>query len=453
MSRVRGLRTGGLVLAATVGCLVLAPLAGAKDYVVTKRTDPVPGACTKSDCSLREAIRAANAHPGLDRILLPSRLRYELARPSTGEDGALDGDLDITNSGLKIIHPGKGLATIDANGIDRVFNIFVGAPTRLVKLKITGGSHASSDDGSGGGILTYANLTVTDSIVTRNRAVGSSGMGGGIKAAAGKLTILRSTISRNVADDTSGAIDVVNNGVVIQDSVVTRNRADFAGMSYMYGDGVSKIVRSTISKNRSTGEAGALYFSESAGSMTILNSTFSGNVAGTDSGAISARNGTMKITNSTVANNRAGANGGGIWVLAPLELNSVTVARNVAAAGAGLYNAGNLDPFTVRNSLIALNKLTGGARNDCAGDPITSLGHNLISTTGPAAVCTWFTQPGDLLRANPRIGLLKANGGRTLTIALASNSPARNRADSTSPKRDQRGVKRVKPDIGAFERH
>ncbi len=92
--------------------------------MVTRHGDPVPNGCAKSDCSLREAIRAANAHAGPDKIVLPSTGIYKLAQLSTGEDGAKDGDLDITNDPLRIVHPAPGLATVDADGVDRVFEIF-----------------------------------------------------------------------------------------------------------------------------------------------------------------------------------------------------------------------------------------------------------------------------------------------------------------------------------------
>lgn len=45
---------------------------------------------------LREAVIAANEHRGADVISLPTG-RYELEIPSTGEDAAADGDLDITS--------------------------------------------------------------------------------------------------------------------------------------------------------------------------------------------------------------------------------------------------------------------------------------------------------------------------------------------------------------------
>jgi len=283
--RLLGLAVLGLA------ALACAPAAGAKTFVVNVRGDQSPAACTASHCTLREAIRAANSRAGADTVVLPSARTYNLVRPSTGEDGAMDGDLDITNDPLTIVHPGHGRATIDANDIDRVFEVFTGAPTKLVRLKITGGDIPSGTEGSGGGIRTYANLTLDRCIVTGNHAVGSNGAGGGIQTLNGRLTIRRSVVSRNVADDTSGAIDVgTDDGILIDHSTITRNRALFAGMSYMYGEGPSRIVDSTISSNRSSTETGGIYFSETEGTMTILRSTISGNVAAEDGGGFSARN-------------------------------------------------------------------------------------------------------------------------------------------------------------------
>lgn len=91
-------------------------------------------------------------------------------------------------------------------------------------------------------------------------------------------------------------------------------------------------------------------------------------------------------------------------------------ARNVAEAdddgfgpvGGELYRQGSA-AIEVRNGLVALN-LSGPQANDRAGDPITSLGHNLISTTDGGR--QGFSGPGDLVAANPRLGPLERNGGR-----------------------------------------
>ena len=55
--------------------------------------------------------------------------------------------------------------------------------------------------------------------------------------------------------------------------------------------------------------------------------------------------------------------------------------------------------------------------------------------------------------ADPRLGPLRNNGGPTLTIALLAGSPAIGAAGpGKAPARDQRGVNRTDPDLGAYER-
>ena len=459
-----GSRQARLGLALAAGLLIAAlaaPTASANFYPVTKHGDHAPNGCTKSDCTLREAVLAANAHPGKDRILLPSTRAYLLSRGGLPDDGAQRGDLDITNDPLRIYHGSSGWATIDAQGIDRVFEIFAGAKTTMENLLIIGGDHPTSQNGAGGGIHTRVDLILDHCIVSRNHARGPDGSGGGLQALDGKLWILDSEFVDNVTEDTSGALDIGNHGVTIKHSKFSGNRAPFAGVGYFYGDGDSEIGASTFAGNRSTGETGTIYFSESTGSLFVSRSTFSGNVAATDGGGFSARNGDVKMVNVTIANNRAGGNGGGLWVQTPITLNAVTLARNVADAdsagggeGAGIFVELGSGPMTkVRNTLVALNGYGNGAHNDCAGDPLASFGHNLLSTKGPAGACQGFDEPSDLVRGHPRLGDLKQNGGATKTIALRRGSPAINHANPASaPTRDQRGVLRQDPDIGAFER-
>src|SRR5439155_19826905 len=72
------------------------PNAAAATFAVTRTDDPVPGACD-SDCSLREAVLAANAGSGGDTIVLPAG-HYRLTISGPGEDAAATGDLDLTTS-------------------------------------------------------------------------------------------------------------------------------------------------------------------------------------------------------------------------------------------------------------------------------------------------------------------------------------------------------------------
>jgi CSLREA domain-containing protein len=70
MSPHRRRRIRGAGLIAAVAATLAPAAASAADFTVTTFADPPPDACAPADCSLREAIIAANAAPGPDRILL-----------------------------------------------------------------------------------------------------------------------------------------------------------------------------------------------------------------------------------------------------------------------------------------------------------------------------------------------------------------------------------------------
>ncbi len=451
--------------------LVVASAASAATYRVTKRTDPVPGPCTPNDCSLREAVRAANSSLGVaDRIELPSRRPYRLSQAGIDEDGALEGDLDITNNRLTIVHPGLGRAIVNGGELDRVFQVFSQAVLR--KLVIRNGN-ASSSTGYGGGIRASGRLTLVSSHVIDNEA---AACGGGIHTEAGAPLVLRhSRVAGNSAGSDGGGISASCFGgsgpVTIEASTVKSNTGDANEDDIGRGGGIylqttagvqSSIVRSTFARNRTGSEGGGIY--TDLGRLRISASTISGNRAGALGGGIEV-DGTMPlvVVNSTVVGNRTPSSGGGISLDAgTVRLNSVSVVRNrgntdglLSEAGGGLYDNG--ETFIVENSLIALNTvaaLTPGdppVKNDCSGaDPFESRGQNLLSTR---FLCDGFDEPGDIERSAPKLGRLRDNGGPTKTVALQAGSPARNRADAaTAPSRDQRGIRRQDPDIGAFER-
>src|ERR687888_1320010 len=97
-----------------------APNAAAATFTVTRTDDPGPGACD-SDCSLREAVLAANAGPGGDTIQLPAG-RFRLGRAGTNEDAGATGDLDLTKS-VVLTGAGARATIVDAAGLDRVLDV------------------------------------------------------------------------------------------------------------------------------------------------------------------------------------------------------------------------------------------------------------------------------------------------------------------------------------------
>src|SRR5437763_7386913 len=118
-------------------CLAAAAPASATDFVVTKTADTNDGACD-GDCSLREAIIAANANPGPDTIILGENQTYTLTLGPIDADGVISpgsGDLDITDS---LIIDGNE-SVIDGNNLDRVFDITGPITVTLNYVTIRGG--------------------------------------------------------------------------------------------------------------------------------------------------------------------------------------------------------------------------------------------------------------------------------------------------------------------------
>lgn len=169
----------------------------------------------------------------------------------------------------------------------------------------------------------------------------------------------------------------------------------------------------------------------------------------------------LQLTNVTLSGNSAGSQGGALFNLnqATASLLNVTLASNTAGdAGAGVFNlvqptATRPIPVGLQNTLLSH---PGEAAGDCAGAPVTSLGHNLASTS----TC-FLNEPGDLQVIAAGLGPLQANGGRSLTHALNPGSPAIDAGSPTMcPGVDQReflrpadgnGDQSAVCDIGAFE--
>jgi CSLREA domain-containing protein len=178
------------------------------------------------DCSLREAIRAANTNLPVDAcaagsdtetdtIVVPAGT-YTLTITSDPQDVGLGGDLDILNNtaapDLSITGAGAASTIIQAcpvdqktaacpagQGIDdRIFDV-QSAAVSMSGLTIRNGR---SDGVSGGGIKNQFGgtigatsvVTLTDCVVTDNIAVGVGADGGGIVSFGGIVNLLDMTV-------------------------------------------------------------------------------------------------------------------------------------------------------------------------------------------------------------------------------------------------------------------
>lgn len=471
MAKLIGVWVGASACAAAL----LGSSAQAATFEVTRTGDPKPGKCKPADCSLREAVIAANKRNGADTILLPGKGDYELTRGNLGEDGSKEGDLDVKDK-LAIKHPGKGRAAIDGNGNDRVLDVKQGAPTKLSRLKIHHGRlPAAIKNSSGGGIETASDLRVARSVISRNRADFDGGIDAGYDS---RLSLVRSVVKRNVAATGTGGVTVngTDGAMRIIRSRITANRAPVNGGLSMDGgsllmkrssltgnDGTvntgggalsqveGTISDSTIAGNKTASEGGGLsvtFFAD----ITIRGTTFSGNTGGNGGGLYVQQGPTVLIVNSTFANNHAVGEGGGIatgFGDEEVALISSTVAFNTAGFGTGGLHAEAT--MGVANTIAAHNLGPASAPDDCDGAFDADGGNLLTNLTD----CTGFDiGTTDELTTDARLAGLAPNGGPTRTVALRAGSPAIGLAiPSSSPARDQRGENRDgDPDSGAYER-
>lgn len=161
----------------------LASTASAATFTVTRGDDPNPGACLAADCSLREAIMAANGAAGADIIALPAG-HFVVDWPGVDADDPSDdeqGDIDVFQS-LTIQGAGSGETTIDGLALvnendDRIFHVHGATALTLADLTLANGE--SDVDGSGGGAVYLedddASLTADDVVFSQNIAYDTSG--------------------------------------------------------------------------------------------------------------------------------------------------------------------------------------------------------------------------------------------------------------------------------------
>ena len=273
------------------------------------------------------------------------------------------------------------------------------------------------------------------------------------------------TVSKNTAIDGTGqSITIsgggsveafsVNSGVhfSVNNLTIANGHSFFDGGGIFSNHGTLTVTNSTFSGN-TVGRSGGGIVSGNSGLLIVTNSTFSGNSAGFGGGIYS--DGTLTTTNSTFSGNTASRGGGGIINSdGKVAITNSTFSGNTAPAGfgGGIDNSGGT--VKLQNTILA-NSASGG---DCSG-AITDGGYNLADDS----TCS-FTGTGDM--NNTAAGLdpggLKNNGGPTQTIALQSTSPAIDAIPVSACTdvsgiqviTDQRGVFRPQGtgcDIGAFE--
>lgn len=463
---------------------VFMPLA-AMTFNVTKTADTNDGACTVGDCSLREAIVAANANPGADTITFTAGINPTLTITSGGghEDAAATGDLDINDSVTITGNNPTVISTSYTNtcGDCKVFGVNQPGTNNGLAVSFTGVTIQNGfNDGTnfsgtffetGGGIdffLTGSgnNSSMTNCTITNNKTQnGARSHGGGVNVdgrntataggpSGGSITFTSCTITNNSSTaDGGGGIFLAadKHDTTLTNCVITGNSCSGGTGG---GVQVTQSFGGTVTINGASGSVSNNTASTSGGgimvtfnqvtnisSITISNNTATGTGGSSLGGGVlidtlgaAGVTGSTSLTNVTIstnhANNGANAIGGGVRYggFYAATMSGCTVSNNTSKDGAGVGNAGSTQ--TPAGTLaISTGSFTGNAATGNGGAFVS------IGTGSPTASVTTFS---NVMIGGTGVGQpnTAVNGGgiadtQTGSVTVTSNSISGNTATTS----------------------
>jgi hypothetical protein len=271
MKSTRTLRSSAHALPiAALAVLTLAALPARAEVFIPTTTNDSAGSCG-AECSLRQAIIAANANPGPDVIVLSAGI-YSLFVAGADEQAGATGDLDILDD-LSIVGDGAGSTIIDGRQLDRVLDIHSGVTVDILGVTLRNGKA-----GQGGAVLSSGKLTLTRSVVADSTA--TSGFGGGVLSDgnASDLTLLQTTISGNTAFGGGGGL-AVRNSLAASETTISGNRSATGqgGGVYVFADTNASFLDVTITQNTAALGAGGV-FAESAPFTSVKHASFKSSI-------------------------------------------------------------------------------------------------------------------------------------------------------------------------------
>ena len=351
----------------------------ADDATATPGNCPVNNAGGSGNCSLRDALQAADNDVSANPIVV---------------------DL----SGL-----GNGTITLTSAlpGITQSMTIQGPANPSLIVV-----SGANTYPVFGINIPTSASATVTVDGLTVAYAAGGVAVGAGAGTGYGSGLFVYpagagQTVTVNVGDPVIGAYSGDPNagvGMIFHDNV-----SPTGGGGAITSEATTNILNSTFYNNSTVANGGAVY---NNGTMNVTASTLYSNIAPQGSAIYNeaSNGGILNISDSTVANNTASGSGAIYIQAGTVTIHDSTFSGNEPDNGGSIANAGTL---TVTDSVFAENN-TSPSDDQCTG------------TGCPVNPQTTPDASGNLQDtfANLKLSSLGAHGGPTWTLVPQSASAA-----------------------------
>jgi CSLREA domain-containing protein len=376
-----------VLLAAAAALLSIPAPALAGDITPTVPTDDFT---VNTNCTLREAIQAANTNtavdacpdpggPGSNDTIHLGSDTYVIALPAVvgTPDDNLEGDFDVLTDmaagNLTIIGVHRTATEIDADDLDRALHLTGGGSVSLESLSVRNGNRTgitaadrgggifaqsaaltlagvevvgSDTNAEGGGVaITHpASMTFFDSIIGPNNTAEANGGGGGIfwspNSATPTLTLQGTEVRGNVAETTAMADDVVGGGVASVGKL-TINSGVISGNSAIATDGA---------------RGGGLSHTGSFGPVTMNNVRISQNFARSTVGTGTAAGGGIRVF--------------GVIVGTSADLNKVTLDGNFVDSPTGAIQQGGGIQAAPPNTVVRLvnSTVSGNLAPDAGGD-------------------------------------------------------------------------------------
>lgn len=333
----------------------------------------------------------------------------------------------------------EGGAIANAGGL-------IGDPATIV---VTDGRFEANEAVNGGGaIQNQAELEVVESVFTLNRVTGVPPFGGGGGAVYnttinGLATFATSRFTENEAPR-GGALSNYNaSDLTLENSDVTENRAlgSFGDGGGIWSDNNTTLIvrnsRVVANETGPFGNGGGIYSGQN-NALTLTSSTVDHNIATRDGGGLymESLNATIAstITNSTIDFNTAAADGGGIYKDggSPVTIvaSSISDNTNTGFAGGGLYVSGgtSIPPVgvIVRDSTIARNTMLTGE-----GGGIANLNQGRLTIERTAIIDNTVTGVGGVSGIGGGVFSNQTSSSVTITNSTIAGNSAQSNGGAT----------------------
>ncbi|MBD2624714.1 right-handed parallel beta-helix repeat-containing protein [Microcystis flos-aquae FACHB-1344] len=389
---------------------------------------------------LSESFFASASLDALVAVILEEIGHYvdaQINRVDTvGDEGELFSHLvrgvNLTEAELTYIQTEDDRSVIDLGG--QFIGVEQTAPITLIVNTTIDENDGSATIGTG--------LSLRDAVTIANQSPNTPYI---IKLKSGttyELTYVNDTTTGDRSLKTKGTITIETDGTAL--ASIVNNASPISGQTNKNSiiSNSRKILGVTLNNLYISNKAGRGIYNHLWGTLTLTNSTITGNTAGVG-GGIYNQSGTLTLTNSTISGNKAHSDdddiytvgsGGGIYNGGTLTITNSTISGNTADGGGGISNWGTL---TLTNSTISGNTASGNSVNDHGGgifsDGTLTITNSTISGNTADGGGGIFNQDGTLTVTNSTISGNTADDGGGIdnwgTLTITNSTISGNTAD------------------------